>query len=68
MDIGAHVSIAGGLPNAVARGVELECDSIQIFNQSSRQWKPQDHSDEAVAEFRNGVEESRIGPVLIQGV
>ncbi len=68
MDIGAHVSIAGGLPNAVARGVELECDAIQIFNQSSRQWRPQNHSDAAVADFRAGVEESRIGPVLIHAV
>jgi deoxyribonuclease-4 len=66
--IGAHVSIAGGLPNAVARGVEIECDSIQIFNQSSRAWKPQNHSDEAVAEFREGIEASRIGPVLIHAV
>ncbi len=44
--IGAHVSIAGGLPNAIRDGVELECDAIQIFNQSSRAWKPQNHSEE----------------------
>ena len=64
MLIGAHVSIAGGLPNGVARGVERECDAIQIFNQSSRAWKPQQHSDEAVAEFREGIESSRIESVL----
>jgi len=68
MLIGAHVSIAGGLPNAVARGIELECDSIQIFNQSSRAWKPHNHSDEAVAEFCEGIESSRVGPVLIHAV
>jgi deoxyribonuclease-4 len=68
MLIGAHVSIAGGLPNAVARGIEFECDAIQIFNQSSRQWKPQVHSDEAVAEFVEGVESSRIESVLIHAV
>jgi deoxyribonuclease-4 len=68
MLIGAHVSIAGGLPNAVARAIELECDSIQIFNQSSRAWRPQNHSDEAVAEFCEGIESSRVGPVLIHAV
>ena len=68
MFIGAHVSIAGGLPHAVSRGVELECDAIQIFNQSSRAWKPQNHTDEAVAEFREGFEASRIGSVLIHAV
>ena len=68
MLIGAHVSIAGGLPNAVARGVELECDAIQIFNQSSRQWKPQNHSDDQIAEFRDGIESSRIESVLIHAV
>jgi deoxyribonuclease IV len=68
MLIGAHVSIAGGLPNAVARGVELECESIQIFNQSSRQWKPQNHSDDAIEEFCEGIESSGIGSVLIHAV
>jgi len=65
MLIGAHVSIAGGLPNAIPRGVELECDAIQIFNQSSRAWKPQNHTDEAVAEFREAMASSRVASVLI---
>jgi deoxyribonuclease IV len=66
--IGAHVSIAGGLPNAVERGIERECDAIQIFNQSSRAWRPQEFSDDQVAEFREGVEGSRIRSVLIHAV
>ena len=68
MFIGAHVSIAGGLPNAVANGVERECDSIQIFNQSSRAWRPQKHTDEQVEEFRTGIAKSRIESVLIHAV
>ena len=28
---GAHLSIAGGLHNAVAAAVELKCDTVQIF-------------------------------------
>src|SRR4029079_16877248 len=39
MLIGAHVSPAGGPANAVTRGEERGCRSIQIFNQSPRAWK-----------------------------
>ena len=40
MLIGAHVSPAGGLHKAIARGRELGCRAIQIFNQSPRMWRP----------------------------
>ncbi|MDQ3730169.1 MAG: deoxyribonuclease IV [Actinomycetota bacterium] len=68
MLIGAHVSIAGGLPNAVARGVDLECDAIQIFNQSSRAWRPQTFKDSDVAAFCDGIASSRVEAVLIHAV
>jgi deoxyribonuclease-4 len=66
--IGAHVSIAGGLPNAVERAIERECEAIQIFNQSGRQWREQVHSDEDVAAFRDGLSEAGIGPVVIHAI
>jgi len=68
MLIGAHVSPAGGLPKAIERGVERDCDSIQIFSQSPRAWKPTNHTDEAVAAFREARESSRIEAVLIHAV
>lgn len=68
MLIGAHVSPAGGLPKAIERGLERECDSIQIFSQSPRTWKPTNHTDEAVEAFRRGRDESRIDCVLIHAV
>ena len=40
MLIGAHVSTAGGLAKAIERGTELGCESIQIFHQSPRMWRP----------------------------
>ena len=66
--IGAHVSTAGGLPNALTRGIERECDAIQIFPQSSRAWRPTAHSDADIVAFRNGVAGSRIQSVLIHAV
>jgi deoxyribonuclease IV len=68
MLIGAHVSIAGGLGNAVERGVERESDAIQIFHQSSRAWRPNVYSDGDVAEFRAALDASRIDSVSIHAV
>ena len=68
MLIGAHVSIAGGLVNAVERGVERECDAIQIFHQSSRAWRPNVYTKADVAEFRAALEGSRISSVVIHAV
>jgi deoxyribonuclease IV len=66
--IGAHVSPAGGLPKAIARGVERGCQAIQIFNQSPRQWKPTSYRDEDVAAFREAMADSPIDAVLIHAV
>ena len=53
MLIGTHVSPAGGPAKAVARGVELGANAIQVFNQNPRVWKPTIYSDEAVEAFRD---------------
>ncbi len=68
MLIGAHVSPAGGLEKAVARGVELKADSIQIFNQSPRMWRPTGYAEEDFAAFRDALGPSRVGAVLIHAV
>jgi deoxyribonuclease-4 len=68
MLIGAHVSPAGGPANAVQRGVERGCESIQFFNQSPRAWRPRVYSDEEVEAFRAAVGESEIDAVLIHAV
>jgi deoxyribonuclease-4 len=66
--IGAHVSTAGGLPNAVERGVEMGADSIQIFNQSPRMWRPTRYSEDDFAAFRKAMEGSRVEAVVIHAV
>jgi deoxyribonuclease-4 len=68
MLIGAHVSPAGGLPKAIERGIERDCRSIQIFNQSPRMWKPTVYRDEDVAAFREAMAASPIDAVLIHAV
>jgi deoxyribonuclease-4 len=68
MLIGAHVSPAGGLANAIARGVERGARAIQIFNQSPRMWRPTTYREEDVASFREAMAESPIDAVLIHAV
>ncbi|HUE27557.1 MAG TPA: deoxyribonuclease IV [Solirubrobacteraceae bacterium] len=68
MLIGAHVSQAGGLPNAIERGVERGCTAIQIFNQSPRMWRPTAYTDEDFAAFREAMDPSPINAVLIHAV
>jgi deoxyribonuclease IV len=68
MLIGAHVSPAGGLPKAIARGVQRGCRAIQIFNQSPRMWKPTAYREEDIAAFREAMAGSPIEAVLIHAV
>jgi len=68
MLIGAHVSPAGGPANAVQRGVERTCRSIQFFNQSPRAWKPRVYSDDEVAAFHEAMDASDIDAALIHAV
>ena len=68
MLIGAHVSTAGGLANAVERGVERACEAIQVFHQNSRTWRPTVYSDGDVAAFRTALESSGIETVVIHAV
>ena len=62
--LGAHMSIAGGVGRAVDRGVEVGCDTIQIFTKNSNQWRARPISDEEVAGFKEKLEESGIDSVV----
>ncbi len=66
--IGAHVSTGGGLANAVQRGKERGCESIQIFHQSPRMWRPTNHTEEDFAAFREAMDASPVEAVIIHAV
>jgi deoxyribonuclease-4 len=68
MLIGAHVSPAGGLANAIERGVERGCQAIQIFNQSPRMWRPTAYGEDDFAAFREAMGPSPIDAALIHAV
>ncbi len=68
MFVGAHVSTGGGLANAVQRGKERGCESIQIFHQSPRMWRPTNHTEEDFAAFREAMDSSPVEAVIIHAV
>src|SRR6202000_1083863 len=65
---GANVPKAGGLYKAIERGSEIGCESIQIFNQSPRMWRPTAYKEEDFARFREARDASDIRAVLIHAV
>src|SRR5262245_21895570 len=68
MLIGAHVSTAGGLDKAIERGAEIGCESIQIFNQSPRMWRPTKYGEDDFAAFKEAMADSPIEAVVIHAV
>jgi deoxyribonuclease-4 len=68
MLVGAHVSTAGGLDKAIERGTELGCESIQVFNQSPRMWRPTKYGPDDFAAFREAMAASPIEAVVIHAV
>jgi deoxyribonuclease IV len=62
--LGAHLSIAGGLPRAVDRAEASRCEALQIFTKSAGQWRARPLPAEEVALFRRRVQETGIHPVV----
>jgi deoxyribonuclease-4 len=62
--IGAHMSIAGGVPCAVRRAVLHGCEALQIFSKSASQWRARPLPVDEVAEFRRALADSGIFPAV----
>ncbi|HLW69047.1 MAG TPA: deoxyribonuclease IV [Candidatus Binataceae bacterium] len=62
--LGAHISIAGGVSQALGRGRDAGCECIQIFTKSSRQWAAKPYPREEIEGFRAAQRESGIKLVV----
>jgi deoxyribonuclease-4 len=62
--LGAHMSIAGGVGNAFIEGKKVNCDAIQIFTKSSRQWASKPYTKEEIELFHINRKETGIGTVV----
>lgn len=57
---GAHLSVAGGLHNAVASAVALRCDALQIFTKNANTWAADPLTEEEVGEFRRAATAAKL--------
>ncbi len=68
MILGAHVSTAGGLHNAINNGDELNCDAIQIFLQNPNRWQGKPLAPDVVEKFKNAWDDSPIHDVVAHDI
>jgi deoxyribonuclease IV len=64
MQIGAHVSSSGGIHTAIDRAVGIGAESLQLFTQSPRMWRPTNHDPATFERFRERRAEAGMGGVL----
>lgn len=64
MRIGAHMSVAGGVSKAVARGVAHGCESLQIFCKNANQWRGAPLDPGEIRAFRRAVDGAELAPVV----
>ncbi len=56
--LGAHMSIAGGIDQAIHRGESIDCTTIQIFTKSNRQWFAKKLTEESIVAFKEAFKQS----------
>jgi deoxyribonuclease-4 len=64
MYIGAHLSSSGGIHTAVDRAEAVGADSLQVFTQSPRTWRPTNHDPANFEKFRQRRDEIGLHGVL----
>src|SRR6266487_3269616 len=62
--IGAHMSVAGGLPFAIARAHLHQCEALQIFTKNASQWRARPLPDAEIAEFRQAAAVTGVAPIV----
>ncbi len=64
MNLGAHISIAGGLWRALIRGKKLGCDAVQIFLRNQVRWDFPPLEESQIALFDRAWKETGIKQVI----
>lgn len=62
--LGAHMSIKGGIEQAIYRGNSIGCTSIQIFTHSNRQWNFKNINEEDRRKFFTAKKEVGLDSVI----
>jgi deoxyribonuclease-4 len=64
VQIGAHVSVTGGIHTAIDRAEAMGAEAVQIFTQSPRTWRPTNHDPANFDRFKERRREVGIGDVF----
>jgi deoxyribonuclease-4 len=62
--LGAHMSIAGGVDKSLLLGKTVDCDAIQIFTKSSRQWASSPYTKDEIEAFARNHKETGIKTII----
>jgi deoxyribonuclease-4 len=62
--LGAHVSAAGGVPEAPPRAKAIGATAMQLFTKMANRWAERDCVDEECTSFRERLAESGVGPTM----
>ena len=65
--LGVHVSIEGGIEEALARASRLGCTTLQMFSRSPRGGRPPVLTDEMLQRFHRQREAAGLTPLVVHG-
>ena len=65
MLLGAHLPTSKGFVAALEQAQELECNCLQIFSKSPRQWNAPPLDENRVAAFRAAWQKSNFAPLVV---
>ena len=60
--LGAHISAAGGVPEAPARAAAVGATAMQVFTKMANRWAERDCADEECGSFRERLAETAVAP------
>ncbi|MCK4650754.1 deoxyribonuclease IV [Candidatus Babeliales bacterium] len=62
--LGAHMSIAGGLHNAIIQGEKIGCTAIQIFTKNARSWTKKKLTKKEIYLFKKTLQNSIVKIII----
>ena len=68
MILGAHVSTAGGIHNAIKNGTDLHCDAIQIFLRNPNQWQGKSPTPAILEKFRAAWAGAALSDIVVHDI
>lgn len=64
---GAHLSVAGGLHNAIQAAVRLKMNAVQVFVKNQRQWQAPPLDDDGMQRWESARASANLGHIIAHG-